>query len=170
MKLICCFILTILIGISYSQFVPLFKHDLLKVKNEIPLNIDYEETLSDCPNKYYKYGGQTLISSIALDSNKHHMLSHFVLLGESPIVSESENLNLLSKFKAKCVGLLISNNWTLVNGDCLRNHNGSINTIRTGVDRHGEWNKKEGNLFEVLRIMTNPSNTDFILVESKSIK
>lgn len=164
----CIFIVTFTISISYGQFIPLFKHELLRVKSEIPLNINYQETLNDCPNKYYKYGGQSLISSLALDPNKHHMLSHFVLLGQH--MSEKDNSNLLGKFNAKCVGLLISDNWTLVHGNCIRDHKDSLNTIKTGVSRYGLWEKNEGNLVEVFKIITNPSNTDFILVESKNIK
>lgn len=59
---------------------------------------------------------------------------------------------------------------TLIQGNCIRDHKDSLNTIKTGVSRYGIWEKNEGNLVDVLKIITNPSNTDFILVESKNIK
>lgn len=171
MSLVHFLTLSLTICISWGQFVPLGQHKLLKVKDEVPLHVDYQETLNDCPNKYFKYGGQTLISSLALDINKHHFMSHFVLLGEVPGLSDigNDQPDLIAKFKAKCVGVLISNNWTLVDGNCMRDHKGLLSTIRTGVDRYGEWNKKSGNLTEVLRFVNHPSHTDFVLVESKDV-
>lgn len=163
MFLLHLFLSFLVIIASSGQFLPLSKHKLLKVKQEVPLHVDYQERLDDCPNKYYKYGGATLTSSLAFDVNHHHFLSHYVLVGEVPGVA----LDQMEKFEPKCVGILISNKWTLITGDCVKMHENSLNTIGTGVDIHGVWTIKELFLTRVERIV---KHKEFALVESQEIK
>uniref|UniRef100_A0A336LLP5 CSON010170 protein n=1 Tax=Culicoides sonorensis TaxID=179676 RepID=A0A336LLP5_CULSO len=157
---------------SYTQFVPLFKHESLKVDTEVPLEISYTEKLSDCPLKYFKYGGSTLISSTALDLNNHHIFSHYVLLGEIPSLVNAQhesNIGLSAKIKPKCIGLIISTTWILIEKECVLHDDPSVYKIRTGVNKFGEWNKKEGELIDVVRIVTQPTTTKFVLLETKEI-
>lgn len=158
-------LLSILIAVQ-CQFTPLRQHPWLKVNKEVPLSANHTESYNDCTAKYYRYGGRTLASSTYLAQNNHHSLSHFTLIG----TLNDENTIKVEKFKAKCLGLIISKSWILSEKECVVGHQKKLNYVKVGVDRYGGWENKNAILIKAKRVVQHPERQELVLLETEMIR